>query len=101
MVRAQNTLDAIAQLSEIDAITTSDKEHLVRDYEFLRRVENSLRIVHNRPLDALPDQTSELDKLAKRAGYLDQGQSATEQFLKDYQEFTEDTRKLFYQLLNS
>ena len=101
MVRAQNTLDAIAQLSEIDAITTSDKEHLVRDYEFLRRVENSLRIVHDRPLDALPDQTAELDKLAKRAGYLDQGQSATEQFLKDYQEFTEDTRKLFYQLLNS
>ncbi|MDE0044213.1 MAG: hypothetical protein OXT74_19405, partial [Candidatus Poribacteria bacterium] len=101
MVRAQNTLDAIAQLTEIGVITTSDKEHLVRDYEFLRRVENSLRIVHDRPLDALPDQTAELDKLAKRVGYLDQGQSATEQFLKDYQEITEDTRKLFNRLLNS
>ena len=100
-VRAQNTLDAIAQLSEIGVITTSDKEHLVRDYEFLRRVENSLRIVHDRPLDALPDQTAELDKLAKRVGYLDQAQSATEQFLKDYQEITEDTRKLFNRLLNS
>lgn len=101
IVRAQNTLDAIAQLNEIGVITTSDKEHLVRDYEFLRRVENSLRIVHDRPLNALPDQTAELDKLAKRVGYLDQEQSATEQFLKDYQEFTEDTRKLFNQLLNT
>ncbi len=101
MVRAQNTLDAIAQLSEIGVITTSDKEHLVRDYEFLRRVENSLRIVHDRPLDALPDQTAELDKLSKRVGYLDQERSATEQFLKDYQDITEDTRKLFNRLLSS
>ena len=101
MVRAQNTLDAIAQLSEIGVITTSDKEHLERDYEFLRRVENSLRIVHDRPLNALPDHTAELDKLAKRVGYLDQGRSATEQFLKDYQDITEDTRKLFNRLLNS
>jgi glutamate-ammonia-ligase adenylyltransferase len=101
MVRAQNTLDAIAQLSGIGAITTSDKEQLVRGYEFLRRVENSLRIVHDRPLDALPDQSAELDKLAKRVGYLDQEHTATEQFLKDYQEITEDTRKLFNQLLGS
>ena len=100
-VRAQNTLDAIAQLNEIGTLTTSDKEYLVRDYEFLRRVENSLRIVHDRPLDALPDQAVELDKLAKRVGYVDQEQSATEQFLKDYQEFTEDTRMLFNRLLSS
>ena len=101
MVRAQNTLDAIAQLREIGAITTSDQEHLVRGYEFLRRVENSLRIVHDRPLDALPDQSAELDKLAKRVGYLDQEHTATEQFLKEYQEITEDTRKLFNRLLGS
>ena len=98
-VRVQNTLDAIAQLNEIGAITAIDKERLVRDYEFLRRVENSLRIVHDRPLDALPNQAAELDKLAKRVGYVDQEQSATEQFLQDYQEFTEDTRRLFTQLL--
>ena len=100
-VRSQNTLDSIAQLSEIGVITDSDKEHLVRDYEFLRRVENSLRIVHDRPLDALPDQAVELDRLAKRVGYSDQGRSATEQFLKDYQEITEDTRTLFNRLLIS
>ncbi len=100
-VRVQNTLDAIAQLREIDTISTSDEEHLVRDYEFLRRVENSLRIVHDRPLDALPDRSAELDRLAKRVGYVDKRQSATEQFLKDYREFTEDTRELFNRLLNS
>ncbi len=100
-VRAQNTLDAIARLCEIGAITATDKERLDRDYEFLRRVENSLRIVHDRPLDALPEQTAELDKLAKRVGYLDEGQSATEQFLKDYREITEDTRQLFNRLLGT
>ena len=100
-VRAQNTLDAIARLREIGVITAADRERLDRDYEFLRRVENSLRIVHDRPLDALPEQTAELDKLAKRVGYLDEGQSATEQFLKDYREITEDTRQLFNRLLGT
>lgn len=100
-VRMQNTFDAVTQLHETSALTIDEQGQLISAYEFLRRVENSLRVVHDRSLDALPDKAAELEKLAKRVGYVDQEQSATEQFLKDYREFTENTRGLFNRLLGA
>ena len=38
-------------------------------YDFLRRVQSRLRIVHNRSLDELPEATEEVDKLARRLGF--------------------------------
>ena len=98
-VRAQNTFEAIDQLHGIDTLTTNQRDQLTSAYEFLRRVENSLRIVHDRPLDDLPDHTAELEKLAKRLGYVNGEGKAAEVFLKEYQQCTERTRALFNQLL--
>ena len=98
-VRVQHTVKAIAQLHEIGALTNDQKAGLLEAYEFLRRVENSLRIVHDRPLDALPDKAAELEKLARRMGYLDQNGEVSSRFLKDYQDCTERTRTLFHDLL--
>jgi glutamate-ammonia-ligase adenylyltransferase len=100
-VRAQNTVEAITRLQEVGGLTGDQRTQLVSAYEFLRGVENSLRIVHDRPLHALPDKAAELEKLAKRLGYVDGDERAAEQFLRDYQECTERTRALFNQLLNS
>jgi glutamate-ammonia-ligase adenylyltransferase len=96
-VRVQNTVEAIHRLYEVAALTRDQREQLLLAYEFLRNVENSLRIVHDRPLDALPDKTPELEQLAKRLGYED----GTQRFLKDYHWCTETTRTLFNQLLNT
>lgn len=98
-VRVQHTVEAIKQLHEIDALTNEQKTQLLEAYGFLRRVENSLRIVHDRPLDALPDKAAELEKLARRLGYVDQNGEVSNRFLKDYHECTERTRKLFHELL--
>lgn len=98
-VRVQHTVEAITQLHEIDALTNDQKARLLDAYEFLRRVENSLRIVHDRALDALPDKASELEKLARRLGYTDRNGEVSSQFLKDYQDCTERTRTLFNELL--
>ncbi len=100
-VRVQNTVEAITRLQEVGGLTGEQQTQLVAAYAFLRGVENSLRIVHDRPLHALPDKAAELEKLAKRLGYVDGDERAAEQFLKDYQECTETTRALFNQLLNS
>ena len=81
------------------ALTNEQKTQLLEAYGFLRRVENSLRIVHDRPLDALPDKAAELEKLARRLGYVDQNGEVSNRFLKDYHECTERTRKLFHELL--
>ena len=96
-VRLQNTVEAIHRLHEVGALTRNQREQLLLAYEFLRNVENSLRIVHDRPLNALPDKAPELEQLAKRLGYED----GTQRFLKDYHWCTETTRTLFNQLLNT
>ncbi|RKU09892.1 hypothetical protein C6502_12520 [Candidatus Poribacteria bacterium] len=99
-VRAQNTVEAIHQLHEIGVLTVEQRDQLRFAYEFLRNVENSLRIVHDRPLDALPDTEAALEQLAKRLGYEDGVRRASDSFLRDYQWCTETTRTLFNQLLN-
>lgn len=94
-VRVQNTIEAIHRLHEVGALIRPQREQLLLAYEFLRNVENSLRIVHDRPLDALPDKAPALEQLAKRLGYRD----GTQRFLKDYHWCTETTRTLFNELL--
>ena len=98
-VRVQNTFETIDQLYGIGVLTTDQREQLTEAYEFLRRVENSLRIVHDRPLDDLPENRAELEKLAKRLGYMNGEGAAAELFLNEYQQCTERTRALFNQLL--
>ena len=100
-VRAQNTIEAIRRLYEVDVLTVDQRDQLSFAYEFLRNVENSLRIVHDRPLDALPDTEAALEQLAKRLGYEDGVRQAADSFLRDYQWCTETTRTLFNQLLNA
>ena len=62
-------------------------------------VENRLRIVHNRSLNALPTDKHELEKLAKRLGYADNGIKAAEKFLQDYRDNTTRNRQLFNEIL--
>ena len=100
-VRAQNTVEAIRQLHEVGILTVEQRDQLSFAYEFLRNVENSLRIVHDRPLDALPDTEIALEQLGKRLGYGDGVRRASDSFLRDYQWCTETTRTLFNQLLKT
>ena len=99
-VRVQNTLLAIDRLSKIGVLTKAQRDALLEAYQFLRRVENALRIVHDRALDALPRNRTELGQLARRLGYTGSNDNpAAEAFLQDYGQWTETTRSLFNQIL--
>ena len=99
-VRVQNTPLAIDRLHNIGVLTEVQRDGLTEAYQFLRRVENGLRIVHDRALDALPKNRAELGQLARRLGYTDgNDKSAVEAFLQDYGKWTETTRSLFNQIL--
>lgn len=99
-VRVQNTLLAMDRLHAIGALTDVQLERLTEAYQFLRRVENALRIVHDRALDALPTNHTELEQLARRLGYTQTEETPTvEAFLQDYGKWTETTRSLFNQML--
>ena len=99
-IRVQNTLLAIDRLHNIDILTEAQRDGLTEAYQFLRRVENALRIVHDRALDALPKNRAELGQLARRLGYTGGNDNpAVEAFSQDYGKWTETTRALFNQIL--
>ena len=99
-VRVQNTPLAIERLHDIGVLTEAQRNGLAEAYLFLRRVENALRIVHDRALDALPKNRAELAQLARRLGYVEtEGVSIVDAFLQDYGKWTETTRALFNQIL--
>ncbi len=99
-IRVQNTRLAIDRLHKIGVLTETQRDGLTEAYQFLRRVENALRIVHDRALDALPRNRTELGQLARRLGYKEtENTSTAETFLQDYGKWTETTRSLFNQIL--
>lgn len=99
-IRVANTLIAIDKLSDIGVLTETQAVGLSESYQYLRSVENALRIVHDRALDALPTNRSELAQLARRLGYEETENSSTvETFLQDYGKWAEKTRTLFNDLL--
>ena len=98
--RVQNTPLAIERLHAIGVLTAAQREGLSAAYLFLRRVENALRIVHDRALDALPRNRTELAQLARRLGYEEtEDISIVDAFLQDYGKWTETTRSLFNEIL--
>ena len=99
-VRVPNILLAIDRLHAIGVLTEVHRTGLSEAYQFLRRVENALRIVHDRALDALPTNSAEVAHLARRLGYAEtEGIPIVEAFLQDYGKWTEKTRTLFNEIL--
>ena len=99
-IRVQNTPLAIAKLQDIGVLTAAQRDGLSEAYLYLRRVENALRIVHDRALDALPKNRTELAQLARRLGYeATEDTSIVDAFSRDYGRWTEMTRSLFNEIL--
>lgn len=67
-VRASNTLEALAALGEIGALTAAEVEILADAYRFHTHVRNRLYLQAGRPLDALPTDADEGARLAVSLG---------------------------------
>jgi glutamate-ammonia-ligase adenylyltransferase len=68
-LRTTNTWQALSALREGSLIDAQGYTDLRSGYDFLLRVQNRLRIVHNRTLDAVPESPDEVEKLARRLGF--------------------------------
>jgi [glutamine synthetase] adenylyltransferase / [glutamine synthetase]-adenylyl-L-tyrosine phosphorylase len=69
-VRETNTLRALHRLAGQGLLADVDYEALVHAYTFLRRLEHRLQIMHDRQTHALPEEPRELDRVARRMGYI-------------------------------
>jgi glutamate-ammonia-ligase adenylyltransferase len=93
-LRCPNTWQALAALRQGGLLDAAEQTDLTAAYNFLLRVQNRLRIVHNRTIDELPEAGEEVDKLARRLGYESCGR-----FLAELERHRTRTRELFLHLL--
>ena len=92
-IRTGSTPVALERLRAAGLLREADHEALARGYEFLRRVELRLRIVHDFAIDHLPERGPALQQLARRLGYY--GPSPGDRFLADYARTTAAVRRAF------
>jgi glutamate-ammonia-ligase adenylyltransferase len=93
-LRVRATLPALAAARGAGLIDEATHETLAGGYRFLRRIENRLRIVHDRPIHEFPAEADELDKLARRAGF-----ASAAALDRAYLAWTRDVRAAYLRLL--
>src|SRR5206468_4134835 len=90
-VRVRATSCALAALAREAVLPAEHAAELAESYGFLRRLENRLRIVHDRSIEEIPADPTRIDRLARRMGYHAGGQtdSPGARLLADYRAHTE------------
>src|SRR3954453_17566093 len=84
-VRSGNTLDAIARLEKAGSPTPDERAKLEDNYNLLRKLEHRLQIMFDLKTHMLPDDRSELAKVAVRMGYVGtRHRSPLQSFHDDY-----------------
>jgi glutamate-ammonia-ligase adenylyltransferase len=92
-IRTGSTPLALRKLRTAGLLREAEFEALAEGYEFLRRVELRLRIVHDFGVDHLPAEGTPLRQLARRLGYA--GPDPGGRFLADYARVTASVRGAF------
>ena len=84
-VRVRSTLDALQALYDIGVLPAVDHALLTDGFRFLRRVENALRLAHDRPVEDLDRGQMDLTTVAKRLGFDGGGRAAGEALWREYE----------------
>jgi glutamate-ammonia-ligase adenylyltransferase len=92
-IRSGSTPVALRKLRGAGLLREAEFEALAEGYDFLRRVELRLRIVHDFGVDHLPAEGAPLRQLARRLGYA--GPDPGARFLADYGRVTAAVRRAF------
>ncbi len=100
-VRTGNTLDAIARLEKVGALTPDERTKLEDNYNMLRKLEHRLQIMFDLKTHVLPSSRDELARLAVRMGYANtDDKSPLQMFQDDYSRRTNQNREMLDHLLH-
>jgi glutamate-ammonia-ligase adenylyltransferase len=97
-LRTGSTPEALVALRAAELLREPVYRTLAGGYQFLRRVELRLRIVHDYTVDHLPPPGPALDQLARRLGY--GGPEAAARFLAEYERITAAVRDAFEEVVS-
>jgi glutamate-ammonia-ligase adenylyltransferase len=68
-LQTPSTETALRAAAEAGVADAGALDVLADGYRFLRRIEHRLRVVHDQPVQRLPEDATELEQLARRAGF--------------------------------
>lgn len=100
-LRTGNTLKALKILHEKGILNAVQLSTLEGGYKFLRRLENTLRLVHDQSISDLSGKKTYLTRLARRLGYAERPLRPDQAFLEDYRSVTGNIRLVFNHFLDS
>ena len=95
-LRTTSTQGALRAAAACGIAPTRETELLDQGYTFLRNIEHRMRVVHDQAIHRLPDTRVELDKLARRSGFLDGGV-----LLEHVERWQHDIRAAYLRLLGA
>jgi len=98
-IRVPGTYNALRALRRLRLLKDEDCVTLLSAYLFLRQLESKMRIVSNQATSELNRDPAELWSLARRMGYLDDGLSAGQKLLLEYEGVSRRVRGLFLRIL--
>ena len=93
-LRHRGTAVALEALRACAIVSPEDFVVLSQGYEFLRALENRLRIERDRPVEALEEDEEKLVPLARRMGY--EGEDGAGRLLDDYRRRREEIRGCYH-----
>ena len=100
-VRTGNTLEAIAALEQVGCLNMQECSRLETNYRFLRKIEHRLQILFDLKTHTLPEDETELTKLAHSTGYDNtHALSAFQAFRENYASTTALNHKILNHLLH-
>jgi len=70
-LRSRGTLETLVRLAEGGWIESQAADDLTQAYLFMRRVENRLQMIEDQQTHIIPDDGSELDRVARLCGFSD------------------------------
>jgi glutamate-ammonia-ligase adenylyltransferase len=101
-VRTTNTLEALDALGTAGYLSRQTHDDLTATLVLLRRVENRLRLMHDRSLNELPSDPDALDKLALRLGTTASAErSPGEALLDTLESYIHRSHRVFEELMTS
>lgn len=89
-IRSINTLDGLVRLADQDVIQADEYRQLTGGYVFLRTVEHSLQLLHNKQEHTLPKSERELSCLARRIDF-----PSSDEFISYYNQHRAAIRRIF------
>ncbi|HOK41894.1 MAG TPA: hypothetical protein PLD27_12760 [bacterium] len=96
-----NILFALFQLRHYKILSDDDYNTLKNAYIFLRTIEHRIQMFALQQKHILPEDKTELIKLARRIGFIDRlEQTAYQQFIEEYQKQTDIVNQMFAKIFN-